>query len=450
MQDWGAAGSPLRHLDVEIYEDNHHQPINGTIAAEKIQGLRVSSFARCRTFLYSDALTSLSLYHDCASNVVFESSFSEALFTCRNTLEYLTIDAGGASFESLQPVLLPQLHFLRVLAPEATGGEFMRSLTLPANIDLHLEPVVKWRRLCKSRMVRRAPFEVPYEVLELEATNTEGSEFSQYASALAAPDQTATSIFHWLPPARNPSQQLWLSLFAIGIDIRLDPSIPKGRRVAGYFPELTAVVFASSPTQLHRLLQDPCGRDWGGSEPMHSKQYTRRSITARDGDLLAEERRGDLNTAMPKALYDSIRYTICAALATRQNNAAVREQLEFAPESWLPDRSLGYAHILDNFGGLRVIRFTSPWLEPDAPFHQGMQGQLAFSHLHAFGIYLNTPCEGQSYPCPLLETVLLPPVLDGIERSSTSWCQGWGMAFNSPERLGSGLRRIEVGDATIP
>ncbi|VDB84684.1 unnamed protein product [Peniophora sp. CBMAI 1063] len=440
----GQNGSRLLHVDVQIYSAHafrHPSCADWVMIAVKSEGLEVSRFAGGLTFYYSDTLVSLYLYQSYARKVVFRSTLSRALKACANTLKYLTIDAGGASFESLKHVHLAHLRYLRLVAPEYAGSDFLRSLSLPDTLDVHLEPVVQWRHLFRSVDQAEATFEIPFEIVELEAEKSDACEFSQYAVALAAPSQSR-AIFQSMPFSPFPPQATWNSLHAAGLDIRLDPLISPDERVAGYFPEFVGVAFARSAEELQAIIKDPVGRDWQNSEPPDHKSHARRSLVARDGQFLGDERGLAQNSAYPKALYDVARYVIRTALAATERTAFQLQELHFAPGSWLPDRALGYAHIMASFKTLRLVRFWSPPLGADVPYKQNMEGCLAGDHLAAFALYLNTPQEGHEYPCALLERVIVP-VMRGLVSSSLGG-RDWEELINSTERLAAGMPRVRI------
>ena len=177
--------------------------------------------------------------------------------------------------------------------------------------------------------------------------------------------------------------------------------------------------------------------------PPADGRFSRRSLTLRDGQYMADARESSLNKSFPKALYDIVHYVVNTAIRARDNGPSSLQALVFAKDSWLPDRSLGYAPFLSPFVGLRSIHFTSPFLPEDVPLSQNMEGWLAPLHLHALALYLNTPSK-YGYPCRFLQRVHIEvpaPVSPGTRLPKEGELS---LAFNSPERLHVGVPYITV------
>ncbi|VDB90248.1 unnamed protein product [Peniophora sp. CBMAI 1063] len=431
--------SLLRHIDVEIYSEHSvRSAIRGHrhITAIKSPNVVTSRFSNMRIFCYSPVMTSLCLYQNGARRITFTRSLSHALKACSLSLQYLTIDVGGASFEDLATVTLHSLRHLRVVAPESTAGELLRNLRLPPALDLHLEPVVEWGRACRAWTQREPPYEVPFEAIELAASETDACEFSQYALTLAMPDQT-NKIFTWLPTADTAGSAIWASLVTMGLDVRLDRFTGPQDRASARLPEYVGLALADSMRELLPVLADPESRDWRRCLPFEHKGSARRSLAVRTGDYnRSESRSGAFDSSFPKALYDALRYVVHTVLEIRKDSPIA--QLIFGKDSWLPDRSLAYAHILDKLDAVRSICFASPLLPDGIPFTQNVEGVLAMAHLEALALYLNTPVEGDVYPCPCLENIAFE-LHHALPSGRLSPASDLTQLFNSRERLRSGV-----------
>ncbi|VDB87284.1 unnamed protein product [Peniophora sp. CBMAI 1063] len=438
----GHKGGNLRQIDVEIYEPNPHFPAFSYIrmVAVKSPRLRSSRWSGGNLYYFSEHITSLYLYHAHPWRPRYDASLSEALGVASQTLLYLTIDASGAVFHDLTPFDLPRLVFLRLAVSQLAGRLFLRCATLPTPVDLHLELSVPWRSLTRhARPSSVTPFEVNFSGLDRAGYVPPEAALTQYAAALSAVDILPT-VFNTPPASATPTAQGWQELNVVGLDVRIPLGVSSNYPVARLLPDYVSIAFAESVDELHAVLMDSAGRDWRRRQSSESVQRPRRSLSIRDDEGFNAPVRyerdpyGKLPEALyPSALYDTAAHVLRTALSARANDASAAQELMFAKESWLPDRSLGYARILEEFKGLRAIHFTSPALAEHLQFSQNMEGCLAFEHLRALAIYLNTPGERFAYPCPSLQRVHLPR------------CP-WNMdaLFNSPERLLAGTPRIVV------
>ncbi|VDB87285.1 unnamed protein product [Peniophora sp. CBMAI 1063] len=446
----GRAGGALRHVDVEIYDRAPHAVKYGArrvvgVLSEGLQGSRVGGLD---VYYYSPQLTSLCIYFSLAWEVEFTSDLSMALQACAGNLCYLTIDAGGGTFAELDRVSLPTLRFLRLVFPQGKVGRLLRRLDLPHDVDMHLEPVVRWREHVAEAPAENALYEAPIWRSDLlQECTADGGSLGDYVKTLAAPDN-AVRLFSAPPGLLTrgltlaADYELWMSLCAIGLDIRLGEKTAPTVHVASRFPEYISVSLARSRSELDAVMKDPVARDWQNSGARDETRTARRSLSVRDGQFAEATRRRYENDRYPKALYDAVTYVIRAVLADRTNDHTALQYVTFGRDSWLPDRSLGYAHILGEFWGLRAIHFASPPLVPETPFKQGGEGCLAIDHMEALALYLNTPREANLYPCSRLERISFPaactaslPAMGDLEQ-----------LFNSPERYAySGAPWIVVG-----
>ncbi|VDB96130.1 unnamed protein product [Peniophora sp. CBMAI 1063] len=408
-----AEASRLSYFDLEIYDRAPHamKYRECRVMAVLCKSLEVSRLSNSPAIYYSPRLVSLHVHFSFAWKANFASEFSSALQACAGTLLYLTIDAGRSVFGELEHIALSSLRFLRLVSPQSKAGRFLRNVDLPHELDMHLELVVEWRRHIRDAPVEHMRYDAPIWRSEMiEDQEQDGGILRDYAKALAAPTSarrlfsTSSSAF-----SRNlnpkPDYRLWMSLCYIGLDIRIDSDSVLCKHIAGRLPEYVAVCLARSASEVDAVLNDSVARDWRNSGVQDGGRAARRSLLVRDGQFAAFLREGTHSNKFPKALYDAATYVIRAIFADRVNDPSVAQEVVFARNSWLPDRSLAFSEILDQFWGLRSIRFTSPPLARDIPFTRRQVGHLAVDHLNALALYLNTPREANLYPCMVLEKI---------------------------------------------
>ncbi|KZV68687.1 hypothetical protein PENSPDRAFT_687034 [Peniophora sp. CONT] len=412
LQNARRLSGTLRRIDLEVYSTHPlhapHSPHFVSVRGIRCDGLHTSRFASSTLFLYSNQLTSLFLYQSLAHKISFDGTLSAALQACSAQLEYLTLDAGGAKFHRLRRVALPKLRYLRLVAPEQAGGAFLSSLTLPSAIDLHLEPVIDWRWLSSWASPLAAPFEVPFWEFDEDAAGRGEGGFWRYAAAVAAPEQSLGAFDDSVGYHSDFSFSLWSVLDTAGLDIRIDPLTTPGERACGRFPEYVRLALAGSVKEMEALLAESSG-DPVSSQPPQGDRPPRRSLSARDGRILARERR--TNPSLPKPLYDTVQYVTRTLLTESEWNSFTGQSsammnLVFHRDTWLPKFALGWLHILASFPDIVSVLFLCPYCPPDgARITENREGRLDPSHLEALALYLNEPGEYRIYPCLRLRTV---------------------------------------------
>ncbi|VDB99004.1 unnamed protein product [Peniophora sp. CBMAI 1063] len=224
--------------------------------------------------------------------------------------------------------------------------------------------------------------------------------------------------------ASDQAEPLWRrSTAVIGLDVRVNPTTGPFEPAAARFPASVGVALA-------------------GLE-LDEKLAARRSLTFRDNQVALQNRPPGFNTQYPKALYDTIQYVL-GLLPDAWASASERrvQEFVFAKDTWLPDRSLGYQHILGRFTALKALHFDSPLLRGSVQFKQNMEGCIAFEHLHALALALNAPGTGGVYPCPALEVIHLRAPVDRLLSSVPR--ENWDDMLNSPDRLAFGAQRIRL------
>ncbi|VDB90257.1 unnamed protein product [Peniophora sp. CBMAI 1063] len=381
--------------------------------------------------------------------MVFGSSLSLGLIACASTIEYLTIDIAGGFLADIEgTITFLKLRYFRLCTDPLFGALLLGRLVLPYALDLHLEQVESWR----ARFTAKHPgiYEVPFWPSEYapEYFDCEWRRPQTFAQDLAQPHRTR--MIHCAHPADHPAspgdpaEPLWHSSTRVmGLDVRIDPNTAPSSPAAARFPELISVTLAASVDELRPVLEDPVGRDAAGSLELSDKLSARRSLTFRDNQLHGPDRERDFNSQYPKALYDAVQYVLGLVPDAWAPTSEQRvKEFVFAKDSWLPDRSLGYQHILGRFTSLRVLHFDSPLLAHATRFKQNLEGCMAFEHLDALALALNIAGTGGVYLCPLLESIRLQAPLNRLQSSVG---QGnWDERLNSPGRLASGARRILV------
>ncbi|VDB87274.1 unnamed protein product [Peniophora sp. CBMAI 1063] len=369
---------------------------------------------------------------------------AQGLRPCSRTLEFLTIDiAAGFVAEVQGSVTFPRLRYFRLCTHRMCGAALLRWMVLPYALDLHLEPVVYWRKSFTARhpTIYEVPF-WPSRYAPEERFEGEWRWIQKFAKTLDQPHRTAA--IHSATPDHHvafgdPADILSRrSATVVGLDVRIDPSTKPHEPAAAKFPELVSLTLAESAAELRPVLHDPVGRDWERSQELQGKIAARRSLTFRDGQFSAYDRARDFNSQYPKALYDTLYYVIHAPVSW----AVAAQELVFAKDSWLPDRSLGYQHILQCFNSIRALHVDSPALPPDVQFTQNMEGCFTADHLQALALSLNIPTSAGNYVCLALEHIHLRVP----EETLKGWIApiDWDGMLNSPGRLASRARKIRL------
>ncbi|VDB85614.1 unnamed protein product [Peniophora sp. CBMAI 1063] len=446
----GRENSPLRSFDLEALDpDPLHFPDGERLFMTALESVNLlnSRFYRGDKFYYSPTLTSLYLHQSLDTAVSFGSSLSIGLLACAATLEYLTIDiADGFVADIDGTITFLRLRYFRLCTDPLFGALLLGRLVLPYALDLHLEQVESWRECFTAK--HPGIYEVPFWPSQYAPNDLPWRRPHRYAQDLAQPHRTRTThsfnpVDH--PPiAGDPAEPLWRrSTRVMGLDIRIDRNTKPSEPAAARFPERVSVSLAESAHELRPVLQDPVGRDAAGSMALGDKLAARRSLTYRDKQVSGQDRERDFNAQYPKALYDTIQY-ILSLMPDAWASASERRVKEFvfAKDSWLPDRSLGYQHILGRFTALKVIYFDSPSITANPRFKQNMEGCLAFEHLDALALSLNVPGTGGAYLCPVLEDICVRVASGRV----LSWVapSSWDEILNSPARLATGARKIRL------
>ncbi|VDB87276.1 unnamed protein product [Peniophora sp. CBMAI 1063] len=448
----GRANSPLLSFDLEALDPDPLHAREGrrrcmtAIESVNLRECRVSNYP---VFYFSKTLISLYLHQGPGTSMVFGSSLSVGLLACAATLEYLTIDIAGGFLADIEgTITFLRLRYFRLCMDPLFGALLLGRLVLPYALDLHLEQVESWREHFTAK--HPGIYEVPFWPSEHapEYFDCEWRRPQTFAQDLAQPH--CTSMIHSAHPANHttntadPAEPLWhRSTRVMGLDVRIDPNTQPSEPAAARFPELVSVSVAESVQELRPVLQDPVGRDAEGSQALGDKLAARRSLTFRDNQVLRQDRERDFNAQYPKALYDAIQYVL-SLMPDAWASASERRVKEFvfARDSWLPDRSLGYQHILGRFTALTVLHFECPLLSDDVEFKPNMEGCLALEHLQALAWALDAPSTGGVYLCPALEIIHLQvptdSLLDPVGRDR------WESSVNSPDRLAFGAQRIRL------
>ncbi|VDB91408.1 unnamed protein product [Peniophora sp. CBMAI 1063] len=447
----GRANSPLLSFDLEALDPDPLHVQNGRrrrMTAFESVNLHVSRFSGGNVYYYSKTLISLYLHQGSGTSVLFGSSLSIGLSACAATIEYLTIDIDGGFLADIEgSITFLKLRYFRLCTERLFGALLLGRLVLPYALDLHLEQVESWREWFTAK--HPGIYEVPFWPSEHAPACFE-SDWSRpevFSQDLAEPHRTG--MHHSaLPPNHtagtgDPAELLWRRSTAVmGLDVRIDPNTGPSGPAAARFPELVNVTVAETLEQLRPVLMDPVGRDACRSLELGDKLAARRSLTFRDNQLFQQDRERDFNSQYPKALYDTLQYVLALLPDERAPGSERRvHEFVFAKDSWLPDLSLGYQHILARFTALRILHFDSHLLVPNDQLKQNMEGCIAPAHLDALALFLNMPGVGNAYVCPLLQEIRLQVTQETVIKWGTR-VGGWNVALNSPGRLASGARRI--------
>ncbi|VDB85615.1 unnamed protein product [Peniophora sp. CBMAI 1063] len=448
------ADSRLRHIDIEALDADPLHVEDGPrrrMVAIHMVGLLTCRESGGNIIFFSGVMTSLSVHQGPDVDVVFGTALSVALSACASTLEFLTIDIAAGFVAEIQGNLtFPRLRYFRLCTHPTFGAILLGWMVLPYSLDLHLEPVDSWRACFTEK--HEGVYEVPFwpsRHAPVGYFNNNSKWPTNFARSLAQPHRTASIHSPAAPTyafdAGDPAKALWWrSTLVMGLDVRIDPSTKSREPAAARFPELVSMTFAESVDELRPVLEDPVARDWERSGDLEGKTAARRSLTFRDGQFFERKRARDFNSQYPKALYDTLRYVLAAVPGPSTTGV---HELVFAKDSWLPDRSLGYEHILERFRSLRALHFDSPALPADARFKQNMEGRFASEHLQALALSLNVPGTGGVYLCPVLEEIHLQVAFDRLRQWLAPY--SWEETFNSPGHLASGAHKIRLSPRCV-
>ncbi|KZV68688.1 hypothetical protein PENSPDRAFT_687035 [Peniophora sp. CONT] len=436
--------SPLQHFDLEIFTALRSQA-RPLIRAVRSPALLNSRVVNTSFFLYSEQLTSLYIHHPLSRKPRFGTGFWDALRACAAHLEYVTIDAGGGAFTAADPTALPNLRYLRLVAPARAFPWLLRPLLLPASVDIHLEPVVDWRTAASVQMAGRRPREVPFAAIEAAADAAQSPyALWRFMCALAAPEQTGVIFQHALP-FHLREESLWQTQEAVGLDIRLDPSTTAFERACRRFPEIVSISFAQTPAELDAMFSD-AGRDWQRSLSPVGKATTRRSLTVRDAMFKAADRERNFNPHLLTPVYDAMRHVGAIAVAGKPGGrfhvTSPIRTFTVHPDSWLPTFEYGWRSFLSPFNVIVELMIRCPYSDRDEPSPENREGHLCPAHLKALAAHLNDISPGVERPCPALRRVHIRSLTR--KEGWGTLTNNWETAFNSDARLATGAHRIAV------
>ncbi|VDB94420.1 unnamed protein product [Peniophora sp. CBMAI 1063] len=444
--------SPLQHFDLELF-DSPRAPVGITVRSIERENLLTFCGINIAFCFSSKELNSFYMSFPLSRRARFGASFTNGLLMCAGKLEYLTLEAGSGEALGAHTLSFPNLRFLRLVLPLESCARMLSRMRLPAQLDMHLEPVVQWRSQA-ARRVRRLKqsahnCEAPLAELDNYADRLTGNNFPcalwRFACALAAPDQTRgifqdTATFHIRP------ENLWHTFQAVSFEIRQDPSMHAFEREPLRFPELVGVVLAHNVEDI-RLLQAEPGWDWRHSLEPGEKDNARRSLIVRDGQYSATSRNALYRSRYVKPLYDVIAYVTTVVLKGRPGTPFAGKQdiasLVISEASFVPNFSLGWRHMLaacDEIEQLVIRRIyfsTQQQEQPAVP-----KGHIVSSQLNALALYLNdVPGPGQ-VPCSRLRIIRV--VCRATSGRYTALESRWGHLFNTGRRIDAGAERIHL------
>ncbi|VDB91416.1 unnamed protein product [Peniophora sp. CBMAI 1063] len=408
------APNTLRHFDLEILQHSR------TADRIHIRAVRTSSLLSSRAIntsvvFFSSQLTSMYLFYSPSLRPRLGPRFFVALLACSEQLLFLTIDAGSAVVHAMNTVTLPALRYFRLVAPIREGAFLLSHLRLPAQVDIHLEPVVEWRATVPTYDDDVEPpvlwSEVPFHLLDDEAdTGNRRGAIWRYVNALAAPDKTSALFRDFHPTAFPAPENLWDTLTTVALDVRLDPSASSSERECERFPEAVGVYFTKDLHGMHTLLSDP-GLDWAHSLPPTAKTTVRRSLIVRDGVYDSVIRDSLYRPQYLKPVYECIDFVLTAALqgggrglfyGTPSCRCLVLHEASFKPRF-----SMGWDSILSSFLGVERIVIRCQQINLDDTLRPSSEGCLEAAHLEALAIYLNDAAPPGRHPCIYLKEIHL-------------------------------------------
>ncbi|VDB91415.1 unnamed protein product [Peniophora sp. CBMAI 1063] len=446
------APSPLEHFDLELF-DSPRAPVGiivRCITRENLSTFRGVNVAFCFS---SNQLTSMYISFPHSRRARFGASFTNGLVMCASRLEYLTLDAGNGEIVGARVLRLPKLRFLRVVLPITVCAKLLSRMDLPAQLDIHLEPVVQWRSQAARRVKKffKSPHqcEAPLAELDAEADSLDTHHLPcalwRFACALAAPDQTR-SIFQDIADFDIRQENLWDTLQTASFEIRQDPSHQGCEREPLRFPELVGVVFTNSVEDM-RVLQERPGLDWRRSSKPGEKHVARRSFVVRDGVSSAQDRNALYRATYVKPFYDVIAYVTSVIIqgqpGTPYEGKRDIASLVIPKGSFIPRFSLGWRHLLVACNTIveLVIHHS----------HLGDQHQQSSTvatryiiptELTALAVYLNdVPGPGQ-VPCPHLRCIRVVCCTAAVWGSALE--RTWGRLLNTKHRVDAGAVGIQV------
>ncbi|VDB90246.1 unnamed protein product [Peniophora sp. CBMAI 1063] len=434
----------LQRFDLEIYESTQ-APIQSIIHCLYTDTMLSCRIVRASFFYTSPCLTSLFIYIPMNRMPAFENAFWDGLMTCSSSLEYLTLDVGGAIFIGGDTfITLPKLLYLKLVAGARECPRFLQALNLPSLIDMHLEPVVDWRAGAWARIRRHmlddepVPIHVDFQAIESPDFGDQGPrQVWRFLCALAAPDQTE-GIFH-IPSHFNFRQTNWqTTVNVVGLDVRLDPSTRVTERACARFPELIALDFGTTvrDVEMQFLARDHPKPPYLPS-PLPSG---RRTLTFRDGVLAHATREHYFDARLVTPLYDTLSY-IMRVVMKGGSGAVAFDGLRHArtlvlhARSWKPAFSIGWANLLE--GCTRVenlVLYCDRILSVDEVFDERAEGPLAATQLESLAIYLSSTRVSSAYPCRNLQSVHIK-VAAGLGDGAASFAAHWQSRFNTRARL---------------
>ncbi|KZV61153.1 hypothetical protein PENSPDRAFT_671201 [Peniophora sp. CONT] len=436
----GGQTSPLEHFDLEIFPCPR-APARSVIRGVSSEKIQTNRTINASFFFFSARLTSLYIYMPFGRTPRFGTLFWDSLTVCALSLQYITVDAGDAIVAGVVQVPLPELRYLRLVLPARECSWFLRSLTLPATLDIHLEPVVAWRRLVIPMLRDRQVFEVPFPAVEAKVEEgLRAAALWRFFTAIAAPEQTS-KIFRDPPTVHVLDQSLWQNMTTAGLDVRLDPSTTAIERSCQRFPEYISIAFAASLEEMSALLAD-VGRDWQHSAPPMDKTSARRSVSVRDGQFDTADRDRAYEAQLVKPVYDGIRYVVNQGLSGPFTSNCLIVRLMFHRDSYLPRDSIGWRHVLEDFDFIEDLHLLSPAFRGDAAsFTANMTGFTAPVHLEALALYLNDIRDKRKCPCPVLRRIHVRH--SGDENEALFEARMW-KRYNIGPRVDVGISPIAI------
>ncbi|VDB94421.1 unnamed protein product [Peniophora sp. CBMAI 1063] len=436
----GALHSKLQHFDLEILQHSR------TVDRFHVRAVRTTSLLSSRAIksslvFFSPRLTSLYLFYPLSLRPRLGPRFFVALVACGEKLQYLTIDAGSAVVHAMNHVALPELRYFRLVAPIREGAFLLSHLRLPAQVDIHLEPVVEWRATAPTHDDDVAPptlrSEVPFHLLDDEAeTGNRRGALWRYANALATPDKTWVLFQDLHASALPATENLWDTLTTIALDVRLDPSASASERECARFPEVVGVSYTRSVPEMHTLLSNP-GFDWKSSPPPNGKTTVRRSLTVRDGVYDAVVRDSFYRPQFLKPVYECTNFVLNTALRGKKETlfygSPSCRSLVLHEASFIPRYSMGWESILSSFLKLELVVIRCRRIDLEGALDLS-SGHLEPAHLEALAIYLNDAGHPDHPPCVHLKQIRIV-CQDYLPTTMRLFCAHWAARYNGLSRL---------------
>ncbi|VDB96110.1 unnamed protein product [Peniophora sp. CBMAI 1063] len=410
--------SPLEHLDLELHEDVYTSLSFLTVVKSPV--LHTYRGSNVDYLFYSSRLEVLNVTFPFLNEHCFGPSLLNALTLCTN-LRFLNFDGGscrmiesfmGNTFEDEAPglVRLPALRYLRLLLPPETASELLSRLELPAEIDIHLEPVMLWRAAGSS--LNPSPHATP---VTGEHTMVDDCLW-RYAAALVAPAQTRAAFLEpsdfFMPGAGHESDALVFPK-EMAMNILLPSSISFLFASSG--DELAEMLAESSPVS--RLTQPAIGRP-----PRRSLSVRCPAPAAAEGNLTGSH---GLSPLCLSAIRQMASILIHGQINQPYSGLPSIRSLTLSDLSRLPESAEDWEPVLSAFAHISrlVIRTATP------------------THICSLAQHLAMCLQGV-YPLPAVETVAFTLQAPSDETPAALLPQ-LSTRANTPARLASGARPIQ-------